>query len=166
LVNGNLSGSFRSTRINGEFDELNALLDFGQGELLAGKGNKTIPYSKAKTYFSYSPKNERLDIDLILIDSDWGKLSASGYSLLLSEGENGHLSDGMILALEVDSAELGSIPWWADDVKVSKATSQIKITYSPLQVDVGQIQARVNGANIIGTGSASLIPAGWISKLN
>ena len=166
FVNGNLSGSLRSTRINGEFDELNALLDFGQGELLAGKGNKNIPYSKAKTYFSYSPKNERLDIDLILIESDWGKLSASGYSLLLSEGEDGHLSDGMILDLEVDSADLQSTPWWAENVKISEATSQIKITYSPLQVDVGQIQARVNGANIIGSGRASLMPAGWISNLN
>ena len=166
FVKGNLSGSLRSTRINGEFDTLNALLDFGQGELLAGTGNKNIPYSKAKTYFSYSPKNERLDIDLILIESDWGKLSAGGYSLLLSEGEDGHLSDGMILDLEVDSAELQSTSWWADNVKISGATSQIKITYSPLHVDVGQFQARVNGASIIGSGNASLKPAGWVSNLN
>ncbi len=165
FVNGNLSGSLRSTRVDGEFDQLNALLDFGQGQLLAGNGNENIPYSKAKTYFSYSPKAERLDINLISIESDWGTLSADGYSLLLSENKDGQLFNGMILNLEVDSAELNSTPWWANRVQVSDASSQIKITYNPLQLDVGQIQAQVNGKKVTGSGSASLTPLGWTSNL-
>ena len=165
LINGNLSGSFRSTRTLGRLGVLNAILDFGQGTLIAGPSRIPIAYSEAKTYFSYLPSPGRLDIARVSVQSDWGALSADGYALLESDLANDMSSSGMVLHLNVEDSVLMDTPWWQDPVTVSKASSQLKINYDPLQIDVGQFQAEVNGAQFSMSGKAKLEPLGWSFNL-
>ncbi len=161
ILDGKLSGSLRSTRNNGAFDKLYAILDFGEGKLLTGKRNDRIPYSQAKTYFTYSPDQNRLDINLISFESDWGTISADGYSILLNSDGKGNPSSGMILNLQVDNTDLKFRSWWDDRFDISEGVVQLKINYEPLRVDVGHIQALVNGVKISGKGLASLNQSGW-----
>tara|TARA_B100000780_G_scaffold198421_1_gene140290 strand:- start:1043 stop:4243 length:3201 start_codon:yes stop_codon:yes gene_type:complete len=161
FVDGNLSGSFRSTRILGELGALNAILDFGQGTLNAGSGSMPVSYSEAKTYFSYMPSLGRLEIDLASVKSDWGSLSAEGYALLLPDTGNSGYANGMVLHLDVENAILLKTPWLQDPVTISNASTQMKINYSPLKIDVGQLHAQVNGAQMSLSGKANMEPLGW-----
>ena len=161
LIDGNLSGSFRSSRAIGELGVLNAILDFGQGTLIAGPNETPIGYSEAKTYFSYLPAPGRLDISRLAVQTDWGTLYADGYALLESDLANNVSSSGMVLHLNVEDSNFSETPWWQDPVTISKASSQLKIKYDPLQVNLGQFQAEVNGAQLLMSGKASLDPLGW-----
>lgn len=165
LVDGNLSGSFRSTRTLGQFGDLNAILDFGQGTLTAVPGSAPVSYSEAKTYFSYTPSLGRLEIDLASIKSDWGSLSAGGYALLMPDLGNGRSANGMVLHLDVENAVFFETPWLPDPVTISNASTQMKINYSPLKVDIGQLHAQVNGAQMSLSGKAYLEPLGWSYEL-
>ena len=165
LIDGNLSGSFRSSRTLGKLGVLNAILDFGQGTLTTSPGAVPIAYSEAKTYFSYLPSPGRLDIARVSVQSDWGVLSADGYALLASDMENDMSSTGMVLHLNVEDSVLSKTPWWQDPVTVSNASSQLKINYDPLQINLGQFQADVNGAQFSVSGEANLERLGWSFKL-
>jgi len=161
FVDGNLSGSFRSTRAEGKVGKLNALLDFGAGTLSAGPESYPVSYSKAKTYCTYDPKRARLDISLASIKSDWGALSAEGYALLQLGGSSQRSSSGMVLHLDVDSAVFDKTPWLSEPLQVTAASAQVKLNYDPLTLDLGLLQAEVNGTDLSLSGSAALTPLGW-----
>ena len=165
LIDGNLSGSFRSSRALGKLGALNAILDFGQGTLTASPGAVPIAYSEAKTYFSYLPSPGRLDIARLSVQSDWGVLSADGYALLASDMANDMSSTGMVLHLNVEDSVLSKTPWWQEPVTVSNASSQLKINYDPLKINLGQFQADINGAQFSVFGEAELEPLGWSFEL-
>ena len=61
----------------------------------------------------------------------------------------------------VDNADLKFRSWWDDRFEISEGAAQLKINYEPLRVDVGHIQALVNGVKISGKGLASLNQSGW-----
>ena len=126
FVDGNLSGSFRSLRAAGKVGKLNALLDFGAGELSAGPESNPVSYSEAKTYFTYDPKRARLDISRASIKSDWGAIAAEGYALLQLGGSSQRSSSGMVLHLDVDRADFDKTPWWSEPLRVTAATGQCK----------------------------------------
>ena len=161
FVDGNLSGSFRSLRAAGKVGKLNALLDFGAGELSAGPESNPVSYSEAKTYFTYDPKRARLDISRASIKSDWGAISAEGYALLQLGGSSQRSSSGMVLHLDVDRADFDKTPWWSEPLRVTAATGQVKLNYDPLTLDLGLLQAKVNGTDLSLSGHAVLTPLGW-----
>ena len=161
FVDGNLSGSFRSLRAAGKVGKLNALLDFGAGELSAGPESNPVSYSEAKTYFTYDPKRARLDITRASIKSDWGAISAEGYALLQLGGSSRRSSSGMVLHLDVDRADFDKTPWWSEPLRATAATGQVKLNYDPLTLDLGLLQAKVNGTDLSLSGHAVLTPLGW-----
>ncbi|MDB4169157.1 DUF3971 domain-containing protein [Planktomarina sp.] len=161
FVDGNLSGSFRSLRAAGKVGKLNALLDFGAGELSAGPESNPVSYSEAKTYFTYDPKRARLDITRASIKSDWGAISAEGYALLQLGGSSRRSSSGMVLHLDVDRADFAKTPWWSEPLRATAATGQVKLNYDPLTLDLGLLQAKVNGTDLSLSGHAVLTPLGW-----
>ena len=161
FVDGNLSGSFRSLRAAGKVGKLNALLDFGAGELSAGPESNPVSYSEAKTYFTYDPKRARLDISRASIKSDWGAIAAEGYALLQLGGSSQRSSSGMVLHLDVDRADFDNTPWWSEPLRVTAATGQVKLNYDPLTLDLGLLQAKVNGTDLSLSGHGVLTPLGW-----
>ena len=161
FVEGTLSGSFRSARAQGKVGTLNALLDFGAGTLSAGPESYPVSYSEAKTYFTYDPKRARLDVSRASIKSDWGAISAEGYALLQLGGSQQRSSSGMVLHLDVDSAVFDKTPWWPEPLRVTAASGQVKLNYDPLTLDLGVLQAEVNGTNLSLSGQAALTPLGW-----
>ncbi|MDG1744836.1 MAG: AsmA-like C-terminal region-containing protein [Planktomarina sp.] len=161
FVDGKLSGSFRSLRVDGKVGKLNALLDFGAGTLSAEPESYPVSYSEAKTYFTYHPKDARLDISRASIKSDWGALSAEGYALLQQGGASQSRSSGMVLHLDLDRAVFDKTPWWPEPLRVTRATGQLKLNYDPLTLDLGLMQAEVNGADLSLSGHAALTPLGW-----
>ena len=165
LIDGNLSGSFRSSRTLGQLGVLNAILDFGLGTITTSPGAVPIAYSEAKTYFSYLPSPGRLDIAKVSVRSDWGVFSADGYALLVSDMTGDISSTGMVLHLNVEDSVLSKTPWWQEHVTVSNASSQLKINYHPLQINLGQFQADINGAQFSLSGEANLEPSGWSFEL-
>ena len=161
FVDGNLSGSFRSLRAAGKVGKLSALLDFGAGELSAGPESNPVSYSEAKTYFTYDPKRARLDISRASIKSDWGAIAAEGYALLQLGGSSQRSSSGMVLHLDVDRADFDKTPWWSEPLRVTAATGQVKLNYDPLTLDLGLLQAKVNGTDLSLSGHGVLTPLGW-----
>ena len=161
FVDGNLSGSFRSLRAAGKVGKMNALLDFGAGKLSAGPESYPVSYTKAKTYFTYDPKRARLDISRASIKSDWGALSAEGYALLQQGDSSQRSSSGMVLHLDVDRANFDKTPWWREPLHVTGATGQVRLNYNPLTLDLGLLEAEVNGTDLSLSGHAVLTPLGW-----
>ena len=162
FADGAISGSLRSVRRDGKSETLHASLDFGRGVLDAGDGSAAIAYSEAKTYFSYLPEQERLNITTAYIKTDIGTLRADGYALLQTDNSDPNLSTGMVLHLNVEEANFTQVPWWRADIFVDQATAEMKIGYAPFTVSIGQIQARLNGQVIGLTGDIALHKSGWL----
>ena len=76
-------------------------------------------------------------------------------------GSSQRSSSGMVLNLDVDSAIFDKTPWWPEPLRVTAASGQVKLNYDPLTLDLGLLQAEVNGTNLSLSGQAALTPLGW-----
>ena len=76
-------------------------------------------------------------------------------------GSQQRSSSGMVLHLDVDSAVFDKTPWWPEPLRVTSASGQVKLNYDPLTLDLGLLQAEVNGTNLSLSGQAALTPLGW-----
>ena len=68
----------------------------------------------------------------------------------------------MVLHLNVEEANFTQAPWWRADIFVDQATAEVKIGYAPFTVNIGQIQARLNGQVIGLSGDLALHKTGWL----
>ncbi|MGY9046242.1 MAG: hypothetical protein ACKVKF_03990, partial [Rhodobacterales bacterium] len=78
-ISGALRGSFTT---DGGLGTLNATLQIGAGVLQPNPRTKPIPFSSARTYFSYDPAAAQLTFNEISVDSAVGQATADGTAVI------------------------------------------------------------------------------------
>ncbi|MEM6308029.1 MAG: hypothetical protein AAF701_08590, partial [Pseudomonadota bacterium] len=82
LIDAPVSGSVQTRFDPQGIAPINATLDFSQGTIFPDDPDQRFGFSTAKTYFTYDPTVQRLDINTLNLVSDWGQFDGQGYALV------------------------------------------------------------------------------------
>ena len=156
-----ISGAMRgSVAEDGALGPLSATLRIGRGVLQPTEATRPIPFTSARTYFTYQPSDRLLRFDEIAVASDWVTGSAEGQAWL-GGIENGTLTDltGQIAmtALSLNPADAyGEMPLEVQDV-----TADFRLELDPFRVTLGQMHLRAGPQQGWASGTFEAAADGW-----
>ncbi|NOX39011.1 MAG: DUF3971 domain-containing protein [Alphaproteobacteria bacterium] len=148
----------------GNFGQMNGVLDIGAGSLRQTKEQMPTRFSGAKIYLSYDQTQEKLSFDQITIDTAAAHIMAEGHAYL---GDRIDRSVGAIIAqLKFTKVELSPQGMFAKPLKFDMGALDMRVQLSPLKIDIGQMVLVDKETSYILKGSLSAGPKGWTSALD
>ncbi|TNF18924.1 MAG: hypothetical protein EP318_16690 [Rhodobacteraceae bacterium] len=155
-----ISGSLRTSfNEDGKLGLLNATLRIGEGVLQPSDATRPIPFSEARTYFSYEPRDNLLRFGEFAVASDWG--SATGEATaILEEGARG-LPKG--LQGQVKLAGISANPNAIFDAprSLTSADLDFHLALDPFALRIGRLALVDEGTRMRLNGRVSAAPEGW-----
>lgn len=155
-ISGNLRTSFNE---DGKLGLLNATLRIGEGVLQPSDATRPIPFSEARTYFSYDPRNNLLRFGEFAVASDWG--SATGEATAILEEGTGGLPSG--LQGQVKLAGISANPNEIFDAprSLTSADLDFHLALNPFALRIGRLALVDEGTRVRLNGRVQAAPEGW-----
>lgn len=155
-----ISGSLRTS-----FDEegrlglLNATLRIGEGVLQPSDATRPIPFSEARTYFSYQPRDNLLRFGEVSVTSAWG--SATGEATAILEEGTG----GLPSALQ-GQVTLGGISANPNEIfdtprTLTSADLDFHMALDPFVLRIGRLTLVDEATRMRLNGRVKAAPEGW-----
>lgn len=155
-ISGNLRTSFNE---DGKLGLLNATLRIGEGVLQPSDATRPIPFSEARTYFSYEPRDNLLRFGEFAVASDWG--SATGEATAILEEGTGGLPSG--LQGQVKLAGISANPNQIFDAprSLTSADLDFHLALNPFALRIGRLALVDEGTRMRLNGRVQAAPEGW-----
>jgi len=153
---GALRGSIRS---DGGLGRLNATLQIGAGVLQPNRRTTPIPFSGARTYFSYDPASATLRFNEISVDSEAGQATADGTAVIegLDKGwPRALLGQFNLSRLVANPGNLSAAP-----VSVAGAETDFRLELDPFRLSVGRLRVEGLESPVYLRGDLSAREEGW-----
>ncbi len=164
-ISGRLAGTIDA---NGQLGPLESSLEIGAGVLRPTPQTAPIAFERAGLTLSYAPKEGRLAISSLTVESQSLRLSAAGQSYILDA--EGVLLTGNMLdtrpasfltqltfsQVMVDPAGLFEAP-----VRFSKGALDLRLSLNPFAIDIGQMTLTEDDHSLALKGRVAADPDGW-----
>lgn len=155
-----ISGSLRTSFLDdGTLGPLSATLSIGEGVVQPSDATRPIPFTSARSYFTYDPAEETLRFNEIAVVSDW--INASGDGIAILE-EN---ADGRPSALQ-GQVSLGGIS--ANPVglfeaphELTSAALDFHLALDPFVLRIGRLALSDTRRTLRARGRVAAAPEGW-----
>ena len=160
-----ISGALRaSVEEDGTLGPLNATLQIGQGVLQPTEATKPIPFTAARTYFTYDPGAQTMQFDEVFLNSKWGDLRAEGRAYLVGM-EQGWPSE---LLSQIKVTELRANPdgFYAAPIEIEGVTVDTRLRLEPFQLSLGEMSLTDQGQRLVLSGQVEARPEGWSLALD
>lgn len=146
MLDSRVSGSL-SARIDqrGFIDDLQGVLDLGQGRLVQTPTSVPIEFDQAKVYFAYDQAKDELAFSQVRVDTSAGRLQAEGYATL-ARRENGGVAS-MAGQFRFDSLELIQPALFQGPLKLDTVSLDFRVSFKPLMIEVGALTVH-DGAQV------------------
>ena len=155
-----ISGALRgSTDESGNLGLLSATLQIGEGVLQPTDQTEPIPFRSARSYFTYAPDSQTMQVDEMSVDSAWGSARAEG-KVVLGLIENG-LPREFTGQLRVNEFQANPQGLYSEPIVLSNASMDVRLRLDPFQFSVGQLSMRDGTRNMVLTGDLRARPKGW-----
>lgn len=137
VLDAPISGAVRG-RLNeeGALTGVSATLQIAAGQLRPSAATRPIPFDQARTYLSYDPVRDRLDFDLIEIDSDWGRVVGTAQTYL-REYEAG-LPRALLGQVQLSQMTLAPEGIYDVPLDFTNGSVDLRLRLDPFTLDVGQ----------------------------
>jgi len=160
-----ISGALRgAVHADGSLGSLNATLQIGKGVLAPNDTVRPIPFSHARTYFTYSPDAQSLDFDEITITSDWGRARGEGRAVL------GDMTDGFPESIlgQVQLSDIHANPNGLFEVPLvlDGAEMDFRLDLAPFALTLGRLRLDDDSAPLLLSGRLAAEDAGWRAALD
>ncbi|GHG87440.1 AsmA family protein [Pseudodonghicola xiamenensis] len=133
-ISGALRGSVGS---DGAFGPLSATLQIGEGALQPTDATHPIPFSGAKSYFTYTPATKTLVFNELSVDSAWGSSSGEGRAYLGSIAD-GRLQD-LVGQFTVNRMRLNPAGLYPEPLQLDSGLVEFRLELNPFRVTLGQM---------------------------
>ncbi|PVA12081.1 hypothetical protein DC366_02445 [Pelagivirga sediminicola] len=155
-----ISGALR-VRLDGagRLGPLNATLQIGKGALQPTPATKPIAFDSARTYFTYDPAAQKIEIAALSIDSKWVTASAEGTAHLI--GGTSGWPDELIAQLRVTDITADPADLYAEPVHVDSAALDMRLVLEPFHLSLGQLSLSDQGRHLVLQGDLRAGRAGW-----
>ncbi|SNR41566.1 DUF3971 domain-containing protein [Puniceibacterium sediminis] len=160
-----ISGALRgSMGADGALGELNATLQIGAGALQPNTRTKPIPFSGARTYFSYEPETATLSFNEISVDSEVGQVTADGTAVI--QGLDTGWPSAMLGQFTLSRLVANPGNLFADPVHVARAETDFRLELEPFRLSVGRLRVEATQEPIYLRGSLAAGEEGWNLSLD
>ncbi len=155
-----ISGAFRGgIEADGSLAPLSATLQIGPGVLQPIDQTRPIPFSGARSYFTYAPETRALTFDEVSMSSEWGSFTGTG-SAWLGGVKAGVLSDltGQFTLTNISLNPNGVYP---EPLVLEGAAADFRLELNPFRLSLGQMHVADLASNLLVSGSLDATQAGW-----
>lgn len=155
-----ISGALRGgIGADGSLAPLSATLQIGAGVIQPIDQARPVPFSGARSYFTYAPDRQLLTFDELSISSDWGGGVAQGQAWL-GGVEDGTLNDltGQFTLTDLSLNPGGVYP---EPLVLDGAAADFRLELNPFRFSLGQMHVSDIGANLLFSGTLDAVGDGW-----
>lgn len=155
-----ISGAIRGgIKRDGSLAPLSVSLRIGAGVLQPSDQTRPIPFSGARSYFTYVPDRQLLIFDELSVSSDWGSGVAEGKAWL--DGvDAGSLNDltGQFTLTGLSLNPNGVFP---EPLVLDGAAADFRLELNPFRFTLGQMHIADAGTNLLVSGTLDAASTGW-----
>lgn len=155
-----ISGSLRTTVDDaGDLGPLNATLQIGTGMVQPEDEARPIPFDGAQAYFTFDPKQSTLEFSEISVKSAW--IEAKGEGLARLQSDPNGWSESLLGQFRLSALKANPNELYPEPVTLEQADIDMRLTFDPFKIEIGQLVLREAGQTLIAEGSADVDPDGW-----
>lgn len=155
-----ISGALRvSVDEAGALGPLNATLQISEGVLQPTEATKPIPFTSARSYFSYDPNTQTMQMDELSIDSKWGSAQAEGQAIL--QGVENGLPEELLAQIRVTKIKANPAGLYPQPIEIEAANMDLRLQFNPFVLTVGEMSFTDQGSHFVLSGEARAKEAGW-----
>lgn len=155
-----ISGALRAeVEESGALGPLHATFQIGQGALRPGGDAMPISFTSARTYFTYRPKEQRIDFSELSVDSAWLRAEGNGTAML--SGMESGWPEALGLEFELSRITANPLGLYPDPVALERAKLTMDLRVDPFVLDLAGLEIFDNGEVLTMRGRATAEPAGW-----
>jgi hypothetical protein len=160
-----ISGALRGSVGNdGALGVLSATLQIGPGVVQPIDQTLPIPFSSARSYFSYDPAEQVLKFDEVSVVSDWGTGLMEGRAYL-NGVETGRLTD-LIGQFTLTNLSVNPDGLYDTALLIDRAIADFRLELDPFRLTLGQMQIEEDHSEILLSGDLSARADGWVLALD
>ncbi|RBI74616.1 hypothetical protein DQW77_06630 [Roseovarius sp. TE539] len=157
-----ISGSLRaSVDAAGALGPLNATLQIGAGVVQPTEATKPVPFTSARSYFTYDPVAESMRFDELSVESRWGDLRAEGTAFLLGVEEGDGWPSELLAQIKVTEISANPADLYPAPVTMDEASLDMRLRLDPFTLDVGQVALSDQGQLLVMEGAFEAREEGW-----
>lgn len=165
VLDAPISGAVRGgIDAHGEPRLISATLQIGQGVVQPNPETRPIPFTGARTYFSYDPVSQLLDFNEFSVNSSWGSVTAEGQAVV-NGAETGVL-DSLVGQLRFTGMSLNPAQLMEQPVSLDRAEVDLKLELNPFRVQVGRLTVSDDNKLLNAWGRLAADPTGWRVSLD
>ncbi|TDE40357.1 DUF3971 domain-containing protein [Antarcticimicrobium sediminis] len=155
-ISGALRGGIDAT---GALGPLSATLQIGAGALQPTEATLPIPFSGARSYFTYDPVAQTLTFDEMSVDSDWGAGRSEGRAYLRGI-ENGTLTD-LVGQFTFAATRLNPAGLYAEPLQLEGGSADFRLELDPFRLTLGQMHVNERDSAFDFSGQLTAAETGW-----
>ena len=159
-----ISGSFRGgIKADGSLAPLSATLQIGAGVLQPLDQARPIPFSGARSYFTYLPDQQLLSFDELSVSSDWGSGVAEGRAWLggTTEGARDGTLNDLTGQFTLTGLSLNPNAVFPEPLVLDGAGVEFRLELNPFRLRIGQMLLADEGTNLLVDGKLEADTEGW-----
>lgn len=155
-ISGAMRGGIDDT---GTLLPLNATLAIGEGVVQPTDATRPVPFSSARSYFSYDPALRVLSFDELSVVSAWITGAMEGQAFL-GVSDTGTL-DNLIGQFRTSTLTANPNELYEETVAIDSVEMDFRLTLNPFRLDVGQSVFHDKGQTLLAHGALAAEPEGW-----
>lgn len=155
-ISGGLRGSVDE---KGALGPLSATLAIGAGVLQPTDQTSPIPFSSARSNFTYAPDEQVLTFDELSVVSDWGSGSAEGRAYL--DGIEGGRLSGLTGQFTFGALDLNPAELYDSPIQLKGAAADFQLDLDPFRLTLGQMHVADAQTQVQVSGAFSAEQSGW-----
>jgi hypothetical protein len=165
VLDAPISGSIRSgIDERGAVRPTAASLSVGAGALDPTGSGRPVPFDSARIDVSYDPAGGRLTFDTIDVRSD--DLSVTAEAKARLAGTAAAPAQSMTAQVRITDLRADPQGVFADPVRFAQGAVDVRVTFDPFRIDVGQMVLIDRGRRIDAAGDISADAEGWTFALD
>lgn len=155
-----ISGALRAAFLeDGALGPLSATLQIDEGVLQPIDATRPIPFSSAKTYFTYDPQRALLQFDEISLVSEWVQASGSGRATLETKGTG--LPDGLSGQISLTGISANPDGIYETSRALNAADAAFHMGLDPFVLRIGRLSLRDGEDPVTLSGRIGATDEGW-----
>ena len=159
VVRAPISGALRGSVGEGGFGDISGTVQIADGVIQPTDQTRPIPFTSARTYFTYSPHSHTLVFDEVAVSSEWITARAEGKAILqkLESGMPRELLGQFTLTgLSTNPDDLLDSP-----LSLDAAQMTFRMELDPFVMHRGELTLEEREQVIVLSGEAAAEPDGW-----
>ncbi len=160
-----ISGALQARMFaDGSLGPLNGTLRIGAGVLQPIDETRPIPFSSARTYFTYVPDTTTIRFDEISVASAWGSATASGRANLL-DMQSG-LPGQMVGQFELSNIRANPKDFFVEPITLNHAEMDFRLRLDTFEATLGRLRIDDPELPLRARGNLQALEDGWHLSLD